>query len=184
MLGFNNIDEKFRTKFEIVENGSGVFTGVIDEISQTQVPSYVFSPPRRLLRVDRRLPLNTTMVLRTNGGTVFLIGHHGDSETNQGTVFRIYRLFEPTKTYHWQRRTQYVDPVTLLQADDGMHDMSPAYIWGSYEPTPEQFDRETHVSIETARFITNQPIQRQDHLDGKSVVRVDYQLGLYIATLE
>ena len=184
MLSLDNADERFKTRFEIIENGSGVFSGIIDEISQTQVPSYVFSPPRRLLRVDKLLPINTRMIVRTQGGTVFLIGQHGDSETTQGTVFRSYRMFQATKRYHWQRRVSTVNKLTKLPETDGVQDMTPPYIWGSYEPTPEQFDRETHVSIETARFITNHPIQRQDRIDGKDVVRVDEQLGLFIATLE
>lgn len=184
MLSLGSVDERFKTRFEIIENGSGIFTGIIDEISQTQVPSYVFSPPRRLLRVEKDLPISTTMILRSEGGTVFLIGMHGDSETSQGTVFRSYRLFQAIDRFHWQRRITDSDAVTGLAKTDGLQDMSPSYIWGSYEPTPEQFDRETHVSIETARFITNQPLLRQDRVDGKDVVRVDHQLGLYIATLE
>jgi hypothetical protein len=184
MLSLASTDEKFKTRFEIIENGQGVFAGIIDEISQTQVPSYVFSPPRRLLRVDKLLPLSTKMILRTQGGTIYLIGQHGDSETAQGTVFRSFRLFQSTKRYHWERRVSRTHPVTGLAMTEDVVNMTPPYIYGSYEPTPEAFDRETHVSIETARFITNQPIQRQDRIDGKDVVRVDEQLGLFIATLE
>lgn len=183
MLNLGNADSKFRTRFQVIENGTGVFTGIIDEISQTQVPAYVFSPPRRLLRVNRNLPINTTMVIRTQGGTVFLVGENGDSETAQGTVFRSFRLFQAIKRYRWQRKSQYIEAVTGLEGDITLVDHGSGFVWGSYEPTPEQFDRETHVSIETARFITNQPLERQDVIDGKNVVRVDYQLGLYIATL-
>jgi hypothetical protein len=184
MLSLASVDEKFKTRFEIIQNGVGVFTGIIDEISQTQVPSYVFSPPRRLLRVDKLLPLSTKMILKTQGGTIYLIGQHGDSETAQGTVFRSFRLFQSTKLFHWQRRQSKLNAVTNLPETEEMIDMTPPYIYGSYEPTPEAFDRETHVSVETARFITNQPIHRQDRVDGKDVIRVDEQLGLFIATLE
>lgn len=183
MLSLANVDERFKTHFEIIENGVGTFTGIIDEISQTQVPSYVFSPPRRLLRVDRLLPITTKLIIRTQGGTIFLIGQHGDSETTQGTVFRSFRLFQASKKFHWQRRLSKVEPITGLAETESMEDMTPSHIWGSYEPTPEMFDRQTHVSMETARFITNQPIKRQDRIDGKDVVRVDEQLGLFIATL-
>jgi hypothetical protein len=184
MLSLASVDDKFRTRFEIIQNGAGVFTGIIDEISQTQVPSYVFSPPRRLLRVEKLLPLSTKMILRTQGGTIYLIGQHGDSETAQGTVFRSFRLFQSTKLFRWERRQATTNIVTGLPETDQMVPMDPALIYGSYEPTPEAFDRETKVSIETARFITNQPIKRQDRIDGKDVIRVDEQLGLFIATLE
>jgi hypothetical protein len=184
MLNLENVDEKFKTIFEIIENGSGIFKGIIDEISQTQVPAYVFSPPRRLLRVHKNLPISTSMIIKTQGGTIFIVGYNGDSETAQGTVFRSFRLFQSPQKFRWQRIQEYIEPVTGLRGDTALQDMNPAYIYGSYEPTPEQFDRETHISIETARFITNQPIRRQDQIDGKNVVRVDHQLGLYIATLE
>lgn len=184
MLSLASSDDKFKTSFEIIENGVGVFKGIIDEISQTQVPSYVFSPPRRLLRVDKLLPLTTKMILRTQGGTIYLIGQHGDSETAQGVVFRSFRLFQADEhKFHWQRRVSVQHSVVKLKETENIQDMTPAYIWGSYEPTPEQFDRETHISNETARFITNHPLQRQDRIDGKDVVRVDEQLGLFIATL-
>lgn len=183
MLTLDSADEKFKTRFEIIENGTGVFHAIIDEISQNQVPAYVFSLPRRLLRIDKNLPLSTRMILRTQGGTIFLIGRHGDSETFQGTVFRSFRLFEATQKYHWQRRVLKANRLTGLAESESLQDMQPAYIWGSYEPTPEAFDRETHVANESARFITNHPIQRQDRVDGKDVIRVDEQLGLFIATL-
>lgn len=183
MLSLATSDDKFYTKFEIIENGSGVFSGIIDEISQTQVPAYVFSQPRRLLRIEKNLPVKTNMVLRTQGGTVFLIGENGDSETAQGVVFKSFRLFQAIKKYHWQIKKSIVEPVTGLKGDEKLIDAPVPYIWGSYEPTPESFDREVKVAVETARFITNHPIQRQDYIEGKNVVRVDYQLGLYIAVL-
>lgn len=183
MLSLKGADERFKTAFEVIENGAGVFTGVIDEISQSQVPSYVFSSPRRLLRIERLLPINTSMVIRTAGGTTYLVGQHGDSESTEGVVFRSFRLFEPTGRYKWERPVRALEPVTGLKQSESLQPMVPAMIWGSYEPTQEAFDREYHVANETARFITNQPVQRQDRIGGKDVIRVDKQLGLYIATL-
>jgi len=184
MLSLRSSDDRFKIRFEIIENGSGVFSGVIDEISQTQVPNYVFSLPRRLLRVDKGLPINTSMVVLSQGGTPYMIGEHGDSEAPEGMVFRSYRLFEPSGKYSWRRPTKVVDVVTGLPKSDELQNMTPATIWGLYEPNQrEAFDREYYVSTEQASFITNQPIKRQDRIDGKDVIRVDYRLGLYIATL-
>lgn len=184
MLSLRTSDDRFKIKFEIIENGSGIFSGVIDEIAQSQVPNYVFSLPRRLLRVDKGLPINTAMVVRTQGGTPYMIGEHGDSEATEGLVFRSYRLFEPSGKYSWKRTTKVYDQVTNLLKSEDLVDMEPATIWGLYEPTQrEAFDREYYVSQEQASFITNQPIKRQDRIDGKDVIRVDYRLGLYIATL-
>lgn len=181
MLSLQSADDRFEIEFSVIENGSGTFKGIIDEISQTQAPSYVFSPPRRILRVKPGLVITTSMVIRSAGGTNYLIGAHGDSETAEGTVFRSFRLFETHTLYTIQRRVTETDDITGLEGDSELEEIDT--IWGTYEPLPEIFDRETRVPTETARFITNYPLQRQDVIDGKSVARIDRQLGLYIATL-
>lgn len=181
MIGLKCIDDQFEIEFSIIENGSGNFKGIIDEISQTQAPSYVFSPPRRILRVNPRLLLSTSMIIRSPGGTTYMMGEHGDSETSEGVVFKSFRLFETHTRFPVERRTQVVDAFTGLKKDSVQTQVTT--IWGAYEPLPEVFDREIRVPTETARFITNYPLQRQDIIEGKSVFRVDKQLGLYIATL-
>lgn len=181
MITLENVDNRFEIEFSVIQNGSGRFKGVIDEISQTQAPSYVFSQPRRILRVKPGLLISSTMVIRSAGGTNYLIGNHGDSENAEGTIFRSFRLFETHTLYSLQRRLKVTEPITGLREDTELDEI--AQIWGTYEPLPEMFDRETRVAAETARFITNYPIQRQDVIDNKSVFRVDQQLGLYIATL-
>lgn len=184
MLSLKKADDRFKIRFDIIENGSGSFHGILDEISQNQVPNYVFTLSRRLLRVDQGLPINTSMVIRSSGGTPFLLGDHGDAEATEGVVFRSYRLFQPSGKYRWERIVRNVDPVTNLLESEGLQPMNPEYIWGSYEPAQrEAFDREYRVPTEQAQFITNQPIRRQDRVDNKDVIRVDYRLGVYIATL-
>lgn len=181
MLSLQSIDDKFNITFEILENGSGTFKGIIDEIVMNQAPSFVFVPPRRLLRVPATLPLNTSMIVRSQAGTVYMLGEHGFAESFQGTVFNSFRLFPTHDRYAIMRRVAVNDAVTGLKKDDSV--IQVATVWGSYEPLPEAFDRETRVAAETARFITNHPIERGDIIDGKRVFRVDKLLGLYIATL-
>ncbi len=182
MLSVASIAEKFNITFEILENGSGTFSGIIDEIVQNQAPSFVFVAPRRLLRVTAELPITTAMVIRSEGGAIYMVGEHGESESFEGTVFKSFRLFPTHEKYDVYRRIKTVDVVTGLEKDQG-EPVVVANVWGSYEPLQEQFDRETRVAAETARFITNYPIEAQDIIDGKRVFRVDRQLGLYIATL-
>jgi hypothetical protein len=182
MLSAASIDDKFEIQFEVLENGSGTFSGVIDEIVQNQAPSFVFVPPRRLLRVAAELPVQTAMVIRSEGGAIYMVAEHGESESWQGTVFKSFRLFPTHEKFDVKRRMKTVDLVTNLPKDEG-EPVSIANVWGAYEPLQEQFDRETRVAAETARFITNYPIQREDIIDNKRVFRVDKQLGLWIATL-
>lgn len=181
MLSLASIDDKFNIRFEVIENGSGTFGGIIDEIVQNQAPSFIFVPPRRLLRIPAELPVETGMVIRSEGGAIYFTAEHGESETFQGTVFKSFRLFPTHDKFFLKRRMKTIDVVTNLEVDDEIVDI--ANIWGAYEPQPEAFDRETRVAAETARFITNYAIKREDIIDDKRVFRVDKQLGLYIATL-
>lgn len=182
MLSLNSIDEKFKIQFEILEGGSGTFHGIIDEIVQNQAPSFVFVAPRRLLRIDALLPITTAMIIRSQGGAVYMIAEHGESESFQGTVFKSFRLFPTHEKFSIKRRMPQVELVTGLKQDTE-EPVEVANVWGSYEPLQEAFDRETRVAAETARFITNQEIKQGDIIDNKRVFRVDKQLGLYIATL-
>jgi len=181
MLSLASIDDKFNIRFEIIENGSGVFHGILDEIVMNQAPSFVFVAPRRLLRVPAGLPLNTAMIIKSEAGTNYMLGEHGFAESFQGTVFNAFRLFPTSSKFALMRSSTRADLVTGLETNDRVEPI--ANIWGSYEPTPEQFDRELRVAAETARFITNHPIERGDIIDDKKVFRVDKELGLYIATL-
>lgn len=181
MLSLASVDDKFHIKFEIVENGQGTFSGIIDEIVQNQAPSFVFIAPRRLLRVPAALPLNTAMVVKSQAGTHYMLGEHGFAESFQGTVFNSFRLFPTSSKFGLQRRVKTVELVTGLDEDEQL--VTVDNIWGSYEPLQEQFDRETRVAAETARFISNKELKRGDVIDGKRVFRVDRELGLYIATL-
>lgn len=141
----------------------------------------MFTLPRRLLRVETRMPVTTGMVLRTPEGTVFMVGAHGAAETHQGALYKNFRLFEATGQFSWQRRGKEIDPATRLPRDSGLQDL-PA-IWGAYEPTPEMFDRQMRTSFEAGRFITTADVQLNDVVDGKKVSRVDVQLGLRICVL-
>lgn len=181
MLSLASVDDKFHIKFDIVENGIGSFSGIIDEIVQNQAPSFVFIAPRRLLRVPAMLPLNTAMVIRSQAGTHYMLGEHGFAESFQGTVFNSFRLFPTSNRFALKRRFKNVDLVTGLAKDETIQTVKE--IWGSYEPLQEQFDRETRVAAETARFISNNELLQGDIIDGKRIFRVDRELGLYIATL-
>ena len=181
MLSLASIDDKFNIRFEILENGSGTFSGIIDEIVQNQAPSFTFVPPRRLLRVPAELPVATGMVIQSQAGAIYMVAEHGESESFEGTVFKSFRLFPTHEKFSVKRTMKIAETVTNLPKSQEPVEI--ANIWGTYEPQPEMFDRETRVSEETARFITNFPIEMGDEVAKKKVFRVDKQLGLYIATL-
>jgi hypothetical protein len=181
MPSLQRVDERFGSLFTVIQGGGGQFTGMLSEPPQGEVPSFQFNLPRRLLRVEAKLPITEGMVIRTPDGTAFMVGHHGAAESYQGALFRNFRLFEATGQFSWQRRGKEIDPATRLPRDTGLQDL-PA-IYGVYEPSPEMFDRQMRTSFEAGRFITNSDVKINDVVDGRKVSRVDMQLGLRLCTL-
>lgn len=181
MPSLRSSDDRFGTELTIIEGGTGTFTGVLAEPGQGEVPAYQFNLPRRLLRVEHHLPVRPGQVLRTELGTVYMVGRHGDSEARGGALFRTFRLFEADNQYTWKRRGKAIDPVTRLPKDTGLVDQP--MVWGAYEPMPEMFDRQLRSSFETARFITTADVQEDDVVNGMKVARVDMQLGLRLVML-
>lgn len=181
MPSLQSADDRFGTLLTIIEGGSGQFTGIVTEPGQGEVPSYQFNLPRRLLRVSTDLAITPGLVIRTPEGSVYMVARHGDSEGNRGSIFRTFRLFEATEQFTWRRRSKVIDPVTRLEKDSGLTEQG--VIWGSYEPSPEMFDRQLRTTFETARFITNAQVQKDDVVNGMKVSRVDNQLGLKLVTL-
>jgi len=171
-------DDRFMQRIEIIEGGSGFFKGIIDEPPQGAIPVYQFVNARRVLRVNPGTPVAAKMVIRASGGGVFILADLGDS----AGIFDSYRLVEVTGQYQWQTRGKSIDPVTQLEKDTGLQNQG--LIWGSYEPaSTEMFDRQIRVGFETARFVTNRNVSRDDVVDGKRVTRSDSQLGVRVLTL-
>lgn len=181
MPSLQRANDRFGTSLTIIEGGSGQFTGVITEPNQGEVPAYLFNLPRRLLRIDINLPVTAGMAVRGSGGTVWMLGEHGDAETARGILFRSFVMFEATQQFSWDKRGKAIDPITRLEKDTGLVAQPP--IWGCYEPSPEMFDRQVRTSFESGRFITTADVQRDEVVDGRKVVRVDMQLGLRVCTL-
>src|SRR5881628_2299167 len=139
MLSLASVGEKFDIRFEIIENGSGTFSGIIDEVPMNQSASANFSLPRRLLRVTAQLAILAGMVVRSQAGAVYIVGEHGESESFESTVFKSFRLFGTHDKFSVKRSVKTIDLVTNLPVTDG-EPTEVANIWGTYEPLPELFD--------------------------------------------
>lgn len=178
MPSLRKVNDRFLTRIEIIDKGSGFFHGIIDEPSQGTIPSYQFTNGRRILRMNPGVPVKASMVIKTKNGATFITGNLGDDDD----VFKSFRLFEATGKYHWQTRGKTIDPVTNLPEDTGLVDKG--LIWGVYEPASQEvFDRQLRLDMETGNFITNASIKRDDVIDGKRVTRVDNVLGVKLAVL-
>lgn len=183
MVNLSSVQSRFEIPLSIIEGGSGVLTGVISEAQQNSQPSYNFSAPRQVLRVKHQGLLQPGVVVQTPDQTVYLVGYNGPSETYRGHLWDSFRLFRATGKSVWKRRTKAIDPVTLLERDNGMQTL------GEVWTTIEQIDRESYdrkiaaAPFEQARFVASANILADDILDGRKVTRSDRQLGLAIGTI-
>lgn len=178
MPSLRKANDRFTHRLEIIEGGSGFFQGIIDDPVQGALPSYQFTNGRRILRVNPHAPIDAGIVIKTKGGSTYVVGDLGDADE----IFQSYRLFEVTGKYLWQSRGKTIDPVTKLPQDSGL--VSKGMIWGAYEPiSREVFDRQLNINNESGNFITTAKVQRDDVIDGKRVTRVDHVLGIQLAVL-
>ena len=185
MLSLKTVGRRFEVTLKVIEGGTGQVTGVLIETDQTQAPSYVFVPPRRIFRVNTPTVLQLGMVLQSPHGMRYLIGANGPSEQPEGVLWQSYRLYQVTQQVEWKRRTKVKHPVTNEYTDGPMQSLG--FIWAVIEPTDrEELDRRAHLSAEKARVLTGREILADDLLVGENtyeVIRSDKVLGLRVGFL-
>jgi hypothetical protein len=175
--------DRFHVPFRVIELGSGTVYGSISETDQSSQPSYVFVRPRHVFRTPSPTALKIGMTIMSPGGTKFIVGDNGPSETWRGRLWESFRVFEPSGKYAWTRRGKTVDPLTRLPQDNGIPEEL-GMIYAAIESVDrEQVDREMRQYMEQERIITGHPIQHGDLVDNRAVTKVDKQLGLYIGIL-
>ena len=172
---------KFDTQFDVIENGSGVFFGALEDIDLPEGSTINWVAPRRILKVAPNLHIKPRMVIQSRAGLKYMIANHSPSNTSMGDPFTAYRLYQVGGVAELIRRTSTTDVRTGLEKEGPPTD--PIDIYVSYEPLQEAFDRELRIPNEKVRLITNAEIQRSDRIDGEQVIEVHNALGLSGAIL-
>lgn len=173
---------RFEINFSVIEGGSGLFKGIMSETDQNNQPSYIFVRPRHVLRVKPECPVIAGMVVRSPSGAIFILGDNGPSEHASGTLWKSFRLFEPTGRYPWVRRTKVKDPITRQDREGPPQEIG--LIYAAIEPMDrEMSDREIRANFEQARFIAAADVQADDLVGNRAVTKVDRQLGLAIGVV-
>lgn len=182
MVSLKTVGRRFDIPFEVIEGGSGTVMATVSETDQSAQPSYVFVQPRHVLRVVPDSPLVEGMVIRSPSGARFIVGANGPSEKSEGTLWKSFRLFEPTGQYAWVRRTQTLDPIARAPREGPPTALGS--IWAALEPLDREIsDREMRVTFGQSRFITGADVKIGDLIDNRSVTKVDKQLGLAIGVV-
>lgn len=183
MVSLKTVGARFEIPFRVIEGGSGVVMGVLSETDQNSQPSYIFVQPRHVLRASFPTAIRSGMVLRSQAGSIFIVGDNGPSENARGTLWQSFRLFEPTGLVEWRRRRKIMDPIVKVEREGGEPELL-GRIWVAIEPVDrEAYDVTLRTSFEQTRFITGAPILSDDLIDNRAVTKVDKQLGLSIGML-
>ncbi len=182
MVSLKSVTDRFEIMFRVIQGGDGVVTGLLSETDQNAQPAYIFVQPRHVLRTKFPTALRVGMVIRTQAGSVFLVGDNGPSESYRGVLFQSFRLFEPTGQYLWQRRRKTIDPITKTERDAGLQDLGMIYC--AIEALErEVLDSKLRQSFEQSRFITGALVKGDDLIDNRPITKVDKQLGLQIGII-
>jgi hypothetical protein len=182
MASLKKVGRRFDVPLTVVEGGSGIIRGNISEADQKQIPVYAFVNPRHVLRTPMQTAVRLGMVLRTPGGSHFIVGSNGPSEQTEGTIWQSWRLFEATEQATWQRRKKVIDVVTELERDDGLEELGT--FWAAIEPLDREVgDFRMSASFEQSRIITGRPIKSDDLINGRKVTRAEAALGVVIGVL-
>lgn len=182
MVSLASVSRRFEVPFTVIEGGRGYVMATLSETDQNSQPSYVFVQPRHVLRTPFPTALRAGMVVRSPGGSPFIVGENGPSEQREGTIWQSFRLFEPTGRYTLSRRTKVLDPIAKQYKEGPVQVVGT--IWAALEPLDrEQSDREMRVNFEQSRFITGSVVAPGDLIDNRAISKVDRQLGLAIGVL-
>lgn len=182
MLTLKTVGRSFEVPLKVTWNGSGVIHAVISETDQSQIPSYVFVPPRQLARVKHPTALRTRHVVKTPSGLEYIVGENGPSEQIEGVLWQSFRLFQVTDYLLWTRRGEKLDPVTRLKREGKPESLG--LIPLAVEPTDrEEDERRLATRIEQARYISAHPLQADDYVGDYRIVRADDVLGVTIGML-
>lgn len=179
MLSLKTVGRAFETPLEIVGGGSGTVLAVIGETDQTQIPSYVFVPPRQLARVVFPTALRPRHVVRTPSGNQYIVAENGPSEQVEGVLWQSFRLFEVTHHLMWSRRQTILDTVTRLPKEGNIEELGVIPL--ALEPTDREVDeRRLSTQIEMARYLAAADVKADDLIGEHRVVRADTTLGITI----
>lgn len=152
------------------------FRGAVIPVSDQQGSAIDFSAPRLILRVRGEALVKSADVIQTDSGARFIVADHFEAEAG----WRAYKLFSAERQMVWKRPSRAVDVLTGLAKAAGAP-TTVGNVWVTDELARRQFsDPGLKVPIERTVIITNSPVLPNDTLDGKSVTRVNQELGLYI----
>lgn len=174
MRNFGSVGDRFLSDMRTLAGGA--FRGTIMPATDQEGSSFDFSTPRLVLRVRQDAIVRTRDVITTQSGERYIVADHYAGEPG----WRSHRLFRAEKLMSWKRPVSGLDVVTGLPKAGGTP-TDKGQIWVTTEMARRQFsDPGLKIPIERLVIVTGSEVLANDTLDGKSVTRVNVELGLSV----
>jgi hypothetical protein len=164
----------FRSLMRKEDGGS--FLGTIMPASDAPGASADYSAPRLVLRTSAAANVHLRDVVFTVGGPKYFVAEHYSADAD----WISWRLFQAEKQVAWTRAGAATDTLTGLPKA-GVTPQALGTIWVASDIERRMFaDRGLKIPVERQLLMTNKAVLEGDLLDGKQVVRANFELGMYI----
>jgi hypothetical protein len=159
------------------------FLGTIAAVDEGDVPSYDFTTPRTLLRVQPDCPVAAGIQILDVYGRRFAVANHAMAAQDNVKLYKVFRLYEMTHQVSWKRATTSNDPLTGLPKQSGKPELGP--IWCAMEPFQrEPIDLKLRLKEQVYRILTTASLALNDEIEGMVVKRLDTVLGVKLAEIQ
>lgn len=173
-MRLSRVGKRFEQRLKL--DGGPHFMGQFLTIPDTTRVSN-FNSARRILRCSLTSPVTAGATVVDTVGIYWLVGEHGVSVSDH----HYFKLFQAELTLTWTREGVYENAITGVKKSTGPTALGT--IKGTYERQATTIDG-TLVEEGKNLLITNAALLVGDFIDKRRVVRVDHQIGLYIAEVE
>lgn len=159
------------------------FSGSVEQMTEGQLPSYDFSEPRLILRVNFGAPVSAGVMIFDTINRRYLLARMDTSFSRNEAEYTTYRMFFMNALVEWNRPTSTVDPLTKQPRSGARSPMGNIYVL--MERVEREFqDATLRAKEETRRVISNADLKLNDLLNGFQVKRVDKVWGVTLAEVQ
>lgn len=160
------------------------FLGKIMPAGEGEIPNFLFSFPRLVLRTPADAPVVPRDLIQDEFGRRHLVAAYDAVALAGAKVYQGFQLFQVDREVSWTRAATTTDLLTGLPKPGGSP-TSLGPIRAGFEVSGREFpDRASNAREETIRVITGANVLLNDKVDGKIVKRVTSAFGITIAEIQ
>lgn len=159
------------------------FKGTIEPDLEGKIIGYDFTFPRKILRVSMFSQVKTGDIILDLAKRRFLLADHEIAISRSQIDYRAHLLIPLYQQVVWKRGETEIDQITGLEK--GSKTTNLGTHWMLLERVNREYaDPELRIKQETYTVLTNQKLQLNDTIDGRTVKRVSNMRGITLAEIQ